>query len=89
MAHLCPSQENEWFHNNEMHKYVYDMRKTGTRAIDDLNNMILLKADLHKIFDDQKFMFVPKASPEGTPTFVTHLLCHSQELSMYFHNTTL
>ncbi len=43
-----------------MQNYIEDPRKTGDMAVYDVNNMIPLRADLHKSFDDRKFVFVPK-----------------------------
>ncbi|KAL8711531.1 MAG: hypothetical protein Q9225_007096 [Loekoesia sp. 1 TL-2023] len=83
-AHLCPVSENEWFSAQLMHKYAEDSRSTGETAIYDVNNMVLLRADLHKSFDDRKFVFIPKARQ-----FVVHMLCPSRELTAFYHNSRL
>ncbi|KAL8728303.1 MAG: hypothetical protein Q9181_005386 [Wetmoreana brouardii] len=83
-AHLCPTEENEWFHRQRMERYIRGMGKTGDLAVDDVNNRVLLRADLHKTFDDNKFVFVPK---DGD--FVVHMLEPSSELTATYHNSRL
>lgn len=83
-AHLCPVQENDWFHAQMMQDYNTDEGRTGNMAIYDVNNIMLLRADLHKSFDDRKFAFVPK---DGT--LVVHMLWASSELSMLYQNVRL
>lgn len=83
-AHLCPVSENDWFHSQRMRNYVDDPRKTGDTAIYDVNNVIPLRADLHKSFDDGKFAFVPK---DGE--LVVHMLWPSSELSQVYQNSRL
>lgn len=83
-AHLCPVSENDWFHAQNMQNYIEDSRKTGDMAVYDVNNMIPLRADLHKSFDDRKFVFVPKDRE-----LVVHMLWPSSELSQLYQNSRL
>lgn len=83
-AHLCPVSENDWFHSQKMQNYIEDPGKTGDMAVYDVNNMIPLRADLHKSFDDRKFVFVPKDRE-----LVVHMLWPSSELSLLYQNSRL
>ncbi|KAJ9654530.1 hypothetical protein H2201_008988 [Coniosporium apollinis] len=89
IAHLCPRSEDRWFHANEMHRYIYNVRKPGSGAIDDISNVLLLRSDLHFAFDDLKFVFVPKTTSAAGTCFVVHLLAPSKELRRLYHNTKL
>ena len=89
MAHLCPRSEDRWFHDNGMQNYVNDPRKTGSGAVNDPSNVILLREDLHTAFDQLKYVFVPKSAKNGDSTFVTHLLVNSSELCRLYQNTEL
>lgn len=89
MAHLCPHSEDRWFHDNDMQNYVKDPRKTGSGAVNDPSNVILLREDLHTAFDELKFVFVPKSATNGDSTLVTHLLVNSSELCRLYQNTEL
>ena len=98
-AHICPRSEEDWFDSNEMSIYNLNPQMTGAQSMDDVSNAMLLRADLHKSFDAQKFVFVPKASrpvhglstTDNTPEhiFVIHLLSPSQELGILYHNVSL
>lgn len=83
-AHICPVSENEWFNSQKLHRYIQDPRNAGDLAICDINNILLLRADLHKSFDDKKFTFLPK---DGQ--IVTHMLWPSCELSLVYHNVIM
>ncbi|MCJ1422838.1 hypothetical protein MMC29_000718 [Sticta canariensis] len=89
MAHLCPRSEDRWFHDNDMQNYVNDPRKTGSGAVNDPSNVILLREDLHTAFDQLKFVFVPKSAINGDSTLITHLLVDSSELCRLYQNTQL
>lgn len=89
MAHLCPCSEDRWFHDNGMHNYIDDPRKTGSGAVNEPSNVMLLREDLHTAFDQLKFVFVPNATANGDSTLVTHLLVDSSELCRLYQNTEL
>lgn len=87
MAHLCPSTEDVWFHSNEMVRYIYAKGQTGSSAIRDINNLILLRSDIHTSFDRRKFVMVPKqGSASQGMKIVVHMLEHSEELAQLYHN---
>ena len=92
-AHFVPVKHSAWFHNNDLGRYIFNGSLAGPRAIDDIHNMILLRADLHKAFDDIKFVFVPKKETPSEPTskiaYVLHILNHSTEITKLYHNVQL
>jgi HNH endonuclease len=61
-AYLVPTSEGVWFIDNEMGNY--GMR---SESINDVGNLILLRSDIHSIFDARTFAIVPKRSnaPNG------------------------
>lgn len=89
MAHLCPRSEDSWFHDNGMQNYVDDPRKTGSSAVNNPSNVMLLREDLDTAFDQLKFVFVPKSTGNGASVLVTHLLVDSSELCRLYQNTML
>ncbi|KAI9779335.1 MAG: hypothetical protein M1839_007443 [Geoglossum umbratile] len=63
------------------------------RTIDDVNNLMALRADLHFAFDQRVFVFVPKpvAPPSSNTTtrFVTHILQQTSEIGPLYHNASI
>jgi hypothetical protein len=55
IAHLVPTSEAVWFNYNTMSKYTVDVD-----TVNDGRNLILLRSDLHSIFDARNFAVVPK-----------------------------
>ncbi|KAL9595890.1 MAG: hypothetical protein Q9219_006158 [cf. Caloplaca sp. 3 TL-2023] len=71
-----------------MSQYVLDMQRGSQSAISDINNMMLLRSDLHKAFDAAKqFVFVPKGHQPGVGNTVIHLISPSEEYGPLYHNT--
>jgi hypothetical protein len=65
---------------------------TGNAStVDDLSNMLLLRADLHIAFGKPKFVFVPKLSADlqCPRQFVAHLVEPSKELEYLYHNRAM
>ena len=88
-AHFVPVKYSAWFHANDLVRYIFNSSWAGPRAVDDIHNMILLRADLHKAFDDIKFVFIPKKEIPGKIAYVLHMLSHSTELVKLYHNVQL
>ena len=87
-AHIIPVEENEWFHTNQMSEYVLDYQRRSQSAITDVNNLMLMRSDLHTAFDKaKKFVFVPKNPRKNQSNMVTHLLSYSEEYTPLYHNT--
>ncbi|KAL5875371.1 hypothetical protein ACKVWM_009262 [Pyricularia oryzae] len=57
-AHLVPYSEKYWFVSNQMRQYVQN--PMSRLPIDDESNLILLRRDLHFLFDRNRYVFVPK-----------------------------
>ncbi|KAL8951836.1 MAG: hypothetical protein Q9222_002209 [Ikaeria aurantiellina] len=86
-AHVVPVEENEWFHLNHMSDYVLDHQRRSQSAITDVNNLMLVRADLHTSFDKaKKFFFVPKKPQKDRSNMVTRLLSYSDEYTPLYHN---
>jgi hypothetical protein len=89
VAHVVPQSQSSWFNRNQMHSYIDDPRRS-TDAVADASNALLLRSDLHFAFDQQKFVFVPKApSDSGLPELVTHIMVYSREHRQLYHNAKL
>lgn len=84
-AHLVPRSEELWFSRNGMFQYT-NQQRPGTEPIDDSCNAILLRSDIHTIFDQKRLVLVPKIS-----AFVVHILApgFTSELVDLYHNVQL
>ncbi|RMD41888.1 hypothetical protein DV735_g3230, partial [Chaetothyriales sp. CBS 134920] len=93
-THIVPKEEREWFIRNGMSRYA---------AVQDVNhpgNMLCLRSDIHRCFDDRVFSIVPKpefASDESAPSspapqmaYVLHVFAaDAEEFADQYHNTCL
>ncbi|KAI9767866.1 MAG: hypothetical protein M1840_005359 [Geoglossum simile] len=86
-AHLCPSEEYDWFIKNAMDLYNLQPQSAGLYIVDDVHNALRLRLDLHKDFDNRKFLFVPKPASRGALALVTQVLSPTHELGRLYHNT--
>ncbi|KAI8710573.1 HNHc domain-containing protein [Fusarium sp. LHS14.1] len=62
-AHLVPSAQSNWWQSNRMARYS----ETTLFSTDPINapaNRLPLRSDIHKMFDERHFTFVPKLSCE-------------------------
>lgn len=76
-AHIVPREEATWYGKNGMYNLA---------DIDDIRNIIPLRKDLHKCFDDRWFVIVPKPAPSGIH-YVSHILDSSAtEIWPHYHN---
>ncbi|TGJ80902.1 hypothetical protein E0Z10_g7853 [Xylaria hypoxylon] len=101
-AHLIPYAEHEWFQSNDMRRYC---RLPTLPPVDDEANLLTLRADIHTLFDQHRFAFVPKTEdarivhnphiaddtqPLSAPLVVHALLPRNNlEISQYYHNRPL
>ncbi|KAK1762450.1 hypothetical protein QBC33DRAFT_461377 [Phialemonium atrogriseum] len=89
-AHLVPLAAGHWFNPNDIKRYcclAYD-----AFPINDENNLLLLRKDIHHLFDQRRFTFAPKKPDDDTPPhLVTHVLPPhgSVELVSLYHNRIL
>lgn len=96
VAHCVPSGEREWWLQNNMDLYgnqaavYYSSVGQDTQAI-----LVPLRADLHRVFDERQFCFVPKEVEEDGPTKQLRLLIHvvaqspGGEVGGLWHNRSL
>lgn len=84
-AHLVPRSEERWFSENGMFRYT-NQQRPGSEPVDDARNAILLRSDVHTIFDQKRFAVVPKSS-----TLLVHITApgSSFELTSLYHNVSL
>ena len=82
-AHLCPREEDEWFKRNSMADYNIN-RVLGNYVLDDVSNAVALRSDIHKAFDERKFLLAYKNS-----TWAVHFLALTNELGGLYHNTPI
>ncbi|KAL2258286.1 hypothetical protein VTK26DRAFT_8451 [Humicola hyalothermophila] len=103
IAHLLPASENDWWFSNEMQGYS-PTRLFSSDPIDGPANLLTLRADLHRVFDERHFCFVPKvaernggdggrdgATAERKPQLVLHVFnsTPSGQLPNLWHNRAL
>jgi hypothetical protein len=79
-AHLIPSSEKDWFAENELQQYFPPSRR-GPDTVDLSVNTILLRTDVHRLYDGMKWSIVPKSG-----ILVAHITQHSAELEHEYHN---
>lgn len=79
-AHIIPREKDPWFTRNEM---------SFDGDINTSSNIIPLRKDLHKCFDDQWFVIIPKPTSSST-RYVTHILLpQAAQIWPNFHNIEL
>lgn len=83
-AHLVPKDEEAWWNSNGMGNYT-DAIRGNAKEINSPQNGMLLRADIHKRFDDRRFVIAPK---EGK--WLAHVIQgETPELTQLYHNITL
>jgi hypothetical protein len=84
-AHLVPRSEERWFSENGMFRYT-NQQRPGSEPVDDAQNAMLLRSDVHTIFDQKRFAIVPKSS-----VLLVHILApgSSLQLTSLYHNVSL
>jgi hypothetical protein len=80
-AHLCPRNELDWFQKNGMRRYNARRELSGDYITDDTANAIAMRADIHRGFDECKFVLARKSGQ-----WVTHSLETTYELGRMHHN---
>ncbi|KAL7928977.1 hypothetical protein V8C35DRAFT_316667 [Trichoderma chlorosporum] len=83
-AHIIPQAQAEWWQRNSMFTYTTNPDTSSDTFCAD--NAILLRRDVHKMWDDDHFTIVPKKAK-----WVIHLLRNtsSNELETQYHNLEL
>ncbi|RMJ05005.1 hypothetical protein CDV36_014323 [Fusarium kuroshium] len=83
-AHIIPASQSEWWRRNDMSQYTSAPEQLdNTRCAE---NTVLLRRDLHKLWDDGVFAIVPKQGK-----WVVHVLLNSPrvEIRERYHNLEL
>lgn len=96
-AHIVPDMESQWFDWNYMSRYIHNHLLEEGETLLDIRNLILLRSDVHRVFDGQILAFVPKSAgqaadssePTALPSLVTHFLGPTSALHRLYHNITL
>ncbi|KAK0627942.1 hypothetical protein B0T14DRAFT_493937 [Immersiella caudata] len=98
MAHLLPAGEDDWWLSNQMQQYS-PTQLFSSDPIDGPANLLTLRADLHRVFDERHFCFVPKedagqsshSSCSSPPQLVLHVFnsTPSGQLPSLWHNRPL
>lgn len=65
MAHLLPASEDDWWLANQMQQYS-PTQLFSSDPIDGPANLVTLRADLHRVFDERHFCFVPKVGEQSS-----------------------
>ncbi|UZP42996.1 hypothetical protein NXS19_010812 [Fusarium pseudograminearum] len=86
VAHLVPAGELYWFGQNQMHRYCLD--QLSSMSINDTRNMLLLRRDMHFLFDHHRFVLAAKRDRSNKAHLVLHVLSHERadELVPLYHN---
>jgi hypothetical protein len=79
-AHLIPKREQPWYNRNGMIRYGFT---PGLTDVNNVRNILCLRADLHSLFDSRMFAIVPKNSK-----FATHILSKNMAADYWptYHN---
>ena len=82
-AHLVPRAERRWYIRNDMDQYGPILGD-----INNSNNILPLRADIHHCFDDRWLVIVPKLVTPSSHQYVTHLISQeAAELWPTWHDT--
>ncbi|KAL6713019.1 hypothetical protein ACLMJK_009415 [Lecanora helva] len=80
-CHLCPKKELPWFQRNNMRLYNTNSFLAADDLVNDTSNMVALRRDLHKAFDERFLSFVWKEHG-----WTTHFIKPTKDLGLQYHN---
>jgi len=91
-AHLVPEANGHWFSSNRMARYCGMVE--AAVPTDDAKNLLVLRRDLHHLFDQRRFAFAAKRSGDDggqSAELVMHVFrpIMSAQLATLYHNRTL
>lgn len=86
-AHLCPKAENEWFKKNRMRKYCRNQMLPPEYLLDDGRNAIALRMDIHRAFDDRKFILTPGEKP--TDDWMVRFIQPTADCGFHYHGASV
>jgi hypothetical protein len=76
---IFPCNEDTWFESNAIGEYSINQALENCFFQDDISNIINLRTDLYKTFEDVKFVIVPKYG-----AWFVHFMDFTYELGSYF-----
>ena len=84
-AHLISKSEQAWFNENDMSRYT-DRQRPGMEFMNDAQNAMILRSNIHTIFDQKRLAMVPKSA-----VFLCHVIIPgtSVQLTNLYHNVSL
>ena len=90
-AHIVPSSETEWFNKSGLGfshgSNAWNAISTALNfGIDNDNNLIVLRSDLHHAWDQIDFLFVPKQTKKGSKIMMH---CWNEDMVTGYHNVVL
>ncbi|EGP81914.1 uncharacterized protein MYCGRDRAFT_98057 [Zymoseptoria tritici IPO323] len=88
-AHILPAAEKTWFGTNGMERYAPDSSKRGEEIVNAEENMVLLRQDIHTLWDSMRLSIVPKADAGGGFAWAVHLNAWSPVLYGLYHHRGL
>ncbi|KLU90702.1 hypothetical protein MAPG_10554 [Magnaporthiopsis poae ATCC 64411] len=93
-AHLVPVGDGNWFIQNDMIRYCQN--QVATVSVNDVQNFVVLRRDLHHLLDTRRLFFNAKAtSPSDTTSAAACLVVQvtgtysSADLVAMYHNRAL
>ena len=93
-AHIIPQSEERWFMENTMirkFKQLPDLRPgpVNLSPINRDNNLLALRTDIHRLWDQKQITFVPKRNQDAQNHLVVHCFKNDPELIQLYHNRLL
>ncbi|KAK9477160.1 hypothetical protein V1514DRAFT_321365 [Lipomyces japonicus] len=82
VAYIIPWQQLEWFNKNSMRTWCENPAQHLNSIIDDHGNLMLLRSDVYKAFDDKEFVFYPK----DDAGVCIHMMMPSPDIGVLYHN---
>ncbi|KAA8911243.1 hypothetical protein FN846DRAFT_774267, partial [Sphaerosporella brunnea] len=82
-AHIIPREKTDWFVRNSMGIFSNNREVSATNSTADVRNLVSMRRDLHRSFDDREFVFLPKGEPGED--FRIHLLRPTHDFGPLFH----
>jgi len=85
-AHIIPASEKLWFTSNEMGRYGQLSDRTGEAAADTFVNMMRLRADAHRLWDNNQFAIVVREDKTAADVaWFTQMMYEGEELYQDWH----
>ena len=86
-AHLCSKAEHEWFRKNRMRKYCRNQMLPPEFLLDDGRNAIALRMDIHRAFDDRRFILTPSEKP--TDVWMVRFIQPTADCGFRYHGASV